>query len=103
MENDPTAEEMRTFLNDQYMCDEGLDFDIESAIYWFAYAWHGGQRSNLYSALSTSEYKPGPSHKSAADDDGLAADMVMELEDHFIDADTLEKSREYVESKEDES
>lgn len=35
-------------------------FDVEGAMYWFACHWHGGQWSNLYSALSTSEFRPGP-------------------------------------------
>lgn len=35
-------------------------FDIEAAIYWFSDNWHGGQWSNLYSALSMSPYRPGP-------------------------------------------
>ena len=40
--------------------DDGWKFDIEAAIYWFSDNWHGGQWSNLYSALSTSPYRPGP-------------------------------------------
>lgn len=55
---DPTASEMREFLHGQF--DDLNIFDREEAIYWFAYAWHGGQGSNLYSALSTSDYSPGP-------------------------------------------
>ena len=39
--------------------DTGWKFDVEAAIYWFAYNWHSGQWSNLYSALSVSKYKPG--------------------------------------------
>ncbi len=59
MMQDPTAEEMREFLHSQFGDD--LDqFDQEEAIYWFAYSWHAGQSSNLYSALSTSDYHPGP-------------------------------------------
>lgn len=58
MAADPTKDEMvQAIRND---CgNEPDDFDIESAIYWFAYAYHGGQWSNLYSILSTSPYKPG--------------------------------------------
>ena len=36
------------------------DFDRAEAIYWFANDYHGGQASNLYSVLSTSEFSPGP-------------------------------------------
>ena len=58
MNTDPTADEMRAFLK---AYDSSADsFDIEEAIYWFANDWHSGQWSNLYSALSTSEYHPGP-------------------------------------------
>lgn len=60
---DPDADEMRDHLKKSF---EGLidpeesEFEIEEAIYWFANDFHGGQGSNLYSALSTSEYSPGP-------------------------------------------
>lgn len=61
---DPTADEMREYLRDQFAGllddDEGERFVIEGAIYWFASHYHGGQASNLYSALSTSEFRPGP-------------------------------------------
>lgn len=57
MISDPTHDEMVEYLTAQGCEDE---FDREEAIYWFAYAWHGGQWSNLYSALSTSSYSPGP-------------------------------------------
>lgn len=51
---DPTIEEMRTCL------DKFDEFDREAAIYWFADRYHNnGQSSNLYAALSASDYKPG--------------------------------------------
>ncbi len=56
---DPTRNEMLTFLCGFYPY-EAEQFDREEAIYWFANDYHGGQSSNLYSALSTSPYKPGP-------------------------------------------
>ena len=59
MPSDPTQNEMLTFLCGFYPY-EATQFDREEAIYWFASAWHGGQDSNLYSALSTSPYSPGP-------------------------------------------
>ena len=59
---DPSRNEMIAFLRaDPYVREfENPEFDIEEAIYWFAYDFHGGQWSNLYSALSTSEFHPGP-------------------------------------------
>lgn len=56
---DPTKEEMETFLKEQFGSEIDA-FDIAEAIYWTSYEWHGGQWSNLYSALSTSDYRPGP-------------------------------------------
>jgi hypothetical protein len=46
-----------TLLLDSMGCDE---FDMEAAIYWLAADYHGGQGSNLYSALSQSPYTPSP-------------------------------------------
>jgi hypothetical protein len=56
---DPTKAEMLAFLEETFG-SEIDDFDREEAIYWFAYEWHGGQWSNLYSALCTSPYTPSP-------------------------------------------
>jgi hypothetical protein len=62
--SDPTRDEMLTAL-----AQSGADeFDIEAAIYWFSTDWHGGQWSNLYSALSTSPYKPGLSEHCCPDE-----------------------------------
>ena len=52
---DPTIEEMRKFL------DKFDEFDREAAIFWFADRYHSGQSSNLYAALSASDYTPGRS------------------------------------------
>lgn len=63
--DDPTKEEMISFLDSEFENSEqkfdqnNFNFDKEEAIYWFAHDYHGGQNSNLYSALSTSKYKPG--------------------------------------------
>lgn len=54
---DPTATEMRAFLNTAPFTDE---FSREEAIYWFANDYHEGQGSNLYSALCCSEFRPSP-------------------------------------------
>jgi hypothetical protein len=43
-------------------------FDVEEAAYYLAAHWHGGQSSNLYSALSTSPFRPGPCDAELPDD-----------------------------------
>ena len=55
---DPTHAEMYAFLTSQACGEEDIRFDLEEAIYWFANDWHGGQSSNLYSALCQSEFHP---------------------------------------------
>jgi len=56
---DPTHDDMMAALA-QPMREHGIDpIDAECAIYWFANDHHNGQGSNLYAALSTSEYRPG--------------------------------------------
>lgn len=78
---DPTADEMRVFLRGQFG-DEPDAFDIEGAIYWFANDWHGGQASNLYSALSMSEFRPGPCCKGP-ERDSFEEICYQELEAEF--------------------
>jgi hypothetical protein len=56
---DPTREEMLAYLSD-YAPSEEDDFFCEEAMYWFACDHHNGQWSNLYSALSTSPFRPSP-------------------------------------------
>ena len=55
---DPSIEDMREFLIEHASYSD--EFDREEAMYWFASLYHGGQSSNLYSALCQSEYSPGP-------------------------------------------
>jgi hypothetical protein len=57
--HDPTHDEMYDYLTRQTAGGEDVRFDIEEAIYWFSADYHGGQWSNLYSTLSTSEFRPG--------------------------------------------
>jgi len=57
--------------------------DIEAAIYWFANDYHSGQSSELYSILSTSNFKPGPTHRSVKDEGEIAEDMYNELKKKF--------------------
>ena len=56
--SDPTKIEMLEAI--QVFGGEVDPLDIEAAIYWFANDYHGGQWSNLYSVLSTSEFQPSP-------------------------------------------
>lgn len=61
---------------------EADEFDIEQAIYWFAASWHGGQWSNLYSVLSTSQYRPG-AIENGCDPDSVAFDLYQQLESNM--------------------
>lgn len=88
--DDPTKEEMVNLLTHKFqgvtdpMETDANEFDIESAIYWFANDYHGGQNSNLYSALSTSQFRPGPSHKGIEDEESeIATEMYQELVNQY--------------------
>jgi len=77
---------MVDFLQNKFqdMDLENMEFDIEAAIYWFGNDYHGGQSSNLYSALSTSQFRPGPMHKSIEDEESeTATQMYQELVDEY--------------------
>jgi hypothetical protein len=79
---DPTKEEMMEFLRQRYGREEGFEYDAEEAIYWFANWNHGGQSSNLYSVLSTSQFTPG--RISNGPEKGSAAEMMeQDLESEF--------------------
>lgn len=80
MANDPTHDEMVAFLKQcqTFGAIEDMTFEVEEAIYWFAYLHHDGQYSNLYSALSTSPYSPSPLHSGPAEDDYLYECLVKE-------------------------
>lgn len=80
MTTDPTREEMLAELASMPFAEEFDEFDREEAIYWFANDWHGGQSSNLYSALSTSPYRPGPLERGESARDGIC---YQRLEDVF--------------------
>ncbi len=81
MNTDPTRDEMLTFLAGFYP-SETTPFDREEAIYWFAYDYHNGATSNLYSALSVSPYRPGPS-RNGCDPDGISTMLYDELAARF--------------------
>lgn len=82
---DPTKQQMLTLLDNEFGGFEGMDkFSAEEAIYWYAYNHHGGQNSNLYSALSVSEYKPSPLISNIEDtDDEMSVAMYNTLVDEF--------------------
>lgn len=63
---DPTYNELIDSLrehyalsNVDYVRDIHKDFDVAQAIYWFAYDYHSGQTSRLYTVLCASKYRPG--------------------------------------------
>jgi len=59
---------------------DAWDFDRETAIYWFAHDYHGGQWSNLYSVLCTSPYRPGPCKSGInSDEEPSAFDLFLHL------------------------
>ena len=75
---DPTANEMCEYLNrPQFNIFEFDNFDIECAIYWFANDYHSGQDSNLYSALSTSDYSPTRNEKEPTEIAKFAYDALV--------------------------
>lgn len=75
-------EKMMSFLKSRYPGED--EFSMEVAIYWFAYNHHEGQFSDLYSVLSTSEYKPSRLTGNIQDeDDEVAQSMYEDLEEEF--------------------
>lgn len=79
--SDPTRMQMLRAVLRQRWVDRDDKFAIEGAIYWFASSWHRGQFSSLYSALSTSPFRPGRS--SDGPEDGLEQMIYDFLVDHF--------------------
>ncbi len=80
---DPTKEEMQHVMIKNFGAPEIDEFDYAAAMYWFASDFHGGQSSNLYSALSTSEYNPGPMISKIEDEDEMAQELYFTLYDYF--------------------
>jgi len=91
---DPTRGELIAFIEAAYpviTCGEtvcegdcpdgcGCRFEVEEAAYWAAVHCHGGQGSNLYTALCASPYSPGPSASDLPDDEErmTASDLYRE-------------------------
>jgi hypothetical protein len=63
---DPTRDEMLALLATE--CEYADQYDRESAVFWFASDWHGGQGSNLYQALCNAPYRPGLIEDECPDD-----------------------------------
>ena len=66
----------------QYLAGWGLEkssrlWAIEEAIYWFASQYHSGQWTNLYSVLSTSDFKPSILANEIEDE------IAQEIFDHY--------------------
>ena len=60
-----------------------FNFSMEAAIYWFAYGYHSGQWSDLYSILSTSEYKPSILAMNIQDEDEEVQNLYQDLVEKF--------------------
>lgn len=63
----------------------GCRFDVESAAYYLANDYHGGQDSNLYSLVSTSPYHPGPSEMGIEDTENETAMVLYEMGAEWIE------------------
>lgn len=72
-------EEMVEYLHQMFpeAGDDDMSFDVEGAIYWFAADYHEGKSSELYSILSTSEYRPSPLEYSPSSDNANNRDRFM--------------------------
>lgn len=90
---DPTKEEMMTYLQQQYGREDGWKDEAEVAIYWFANFYHGGQSSNLYSALSTSPFSPGPIARGP-EKDSMESMMYKDLVYQFAGGEGLDDEEE---------
>lgn len=63
--------------------ENGLDFDTESAVYWFASDYHNGQWSNLYRALCSSPYTPSRLARGIESESELSQEMYAFLVEKF--------------------
>ena len=83
--------EMHSFLTKtmRAMHGEVDEFSIEAAIKWFAGDHHNGQRSDLYSVYSTSEYNPGRLVNSIEDEDDTVQELYRSLCKEYNMADHL--------------
>lgn len=88
-ENEPTLkDQMINYLKNQYKGLEDVNskdflFDMEAAIYWFANDYHSGQWSDLYSILSTSDYRPGMMSRGLESEPETVQMLYKSLEEKF--------------------
>ena len=77
---DPNRETLDAYIDENFA--DADQWTREEAIYWFAYFYHDGQGSNLYSVLSVSPFNP----SSLADgpEDDAANDVFNNLVRQFI-------------------
>ena len=82
-------EEIVDFLKKNYSFDphepSANMFNIEGAIYWFAYNHHEGQDSFFYSILSCSLFNPSRLHNNICDDDEITKDCYLLLVREYTD------------------
>lgn len=88
---DPSYDDMMSHLKNKFNQMGFDEFDAEAAIFWFAYDYHGGQNSNMYSALSISQYKPGRLVNKIESEGELATEMYNELEREYYSNDVNEE------------
>jgi hypothetical protein len=82
--SDPTLTEMQAVLGAYGDAMEADDFDRAQAIYWFCVDWHGGQWSNLYSAMCQLGYTPSMC-ESGCEEGSMAAELYDVLERQYCD------------------
>jgi len=92
---DPTRQELLARLYKALLEDLGVglrelrDYKVEaeSAAYWLAAHYHGGQWSSLYSALSCSPYSPGMSERDLprGDDESMVEDDLYRIGAEWIE------------------
>jgi len=88
---DPTQQEMFEFLSKKFE-NAGIDGIIDNILissYWFAYNFHHGQNSDLYSALCNHYYKPSILANNIEDEyDSIVFAMYNALIEEFIGEDS---------------
>lgn len=73
---------------------EDFPFSVECALYWFAHDYHKGQKDKWYEILSTSDFKPGPSHSSIEDEENMEAQEIYSyLEDKYAKSGKLQEAK----------
>lgn len=83
MEADPTKEEMQHVITKWLSGSDIDELYHEAAMYWFASDFHSGQSSNLYSALSMSQYNPGPMTNKIENENEVTQELYYTLYDYF--------------------